>query len=283
MTETGQVRFPAFTAHCPEGVLEMKLTVAHCHTDSSGRMPPHVLAKVMEDAVKRQMEACGWGRETMETKNVALVVGWTSIQIRRLPHVGENLLVRVWPSRKKSAMYVHKYAFFTDAGEALASAAVLSLPMDRTSRKLTPAEGLTLPEIVIPGEADVPSLRKAFPDELPGQAVRTVCAHEIDENGHMNNTCYLQWAGELYDRDHCEQHEPRSIWIQYINELMEGQTVMLDYATEGQCLFVRGTANQTDSFLAVIQYESLANDRDCQQILHKRNTNKFLERSGKTE
>lgn len=119
MTETGQVRFPAFTAHCPEGVLEMKLTVARCHTDSSGRMPPHVLAKVMEDAVKRQMEACGWGRETMETKNVALVVGWTSIQIKRLPRLGESLLARIWPGRKKCSMHVRKYAFFTDAGEAL--------------------------------------------------------------------------------------------------------------------------------------------------------------------
>lgn len=256
MTETGQVRFPAFTAHCPEGVLEMKLTVARCHTDSSGRMPPHVLAKVMEDAVKRQMEACGWGRETMETKNVALVVGWTSIQIKRLPRLGESLLARIWPGRKKCSMHVRKYAFFTDAGEALVSAAVLFLPMDRTSRKLTAAEIPTLTEVVIPGEADVPSLRRAFPTKLPNQAVRTVRVHEIDENGHMNNTCYLQWAHELWEDDHRRQHEPRSIWVQYANELMEGQTVTLDYAVQGQRLYVRGSVNQTDSFLAVIQYES---------------------------
>ena len=256
MTETGQVRFPAYTAHCPKGVLEMKLTIARCHTDSSGRMPPHVLAKVMEDAVKRQMEACGWGRETMVTKNVALVVGWTSIQIKRLPRLGESLLARIWPGRKKCSMHVRKYAFFTDVGEALVSAAVLFLPMDRTSRKLTVAEIPVLPEVVISGEADVPSLRRAFPTKLPNQAVRTVRAHEIDENGHMNNTCYLQWANELWENDHRRQHEPRSIWVQYANELMEGQTVTLDYAVQGQRLYVRGSVNQTDSFLAVIQYES---------------------------
>ena len=147
-------------------------------------------------------------------------------------------------------------SFFTDAGEALASAAVLFLPMDRTSRKLTAAEIPTLPEVVVPGEADVPSLRRAFPTKLPNQAVRTVRAHEIDENGHMNNTCYLQWANELWEDDHRRQHEPRSIWVQYANELMEGQTVTLDYAVQGQRLYVRGSVNQTDSFLAVIQYES---------------------------
>lgn len=251
------MRFPAFTAHCPQGMLEMKFTVARCYTDPSGRMPSHLLAKVMEAAAKRQMETCGWDRETVEKKNIAWVVGWTSIQIKRLPHAGEKLLVRIWPGKKKFSMHVRKYAFYTDAGEALVSAAVLFLPMDRKSRKLSlTAETLTLPEVIIPGEADVPSLRKVFPDELPYQHTRTVCAHEIDENGHMNNTCYLKWACELYDRKHHEQHEPRSIWVQYINELMEGQTVTLDYTEKGQRLFVRGTANQADSFLAAIQYES---------------------------
>lgn len=72
----------------------------------------------------------------------------------------------------------------------------------------------------------------------------------------MNNTCYLQWANELWEDDHRGKHEPRSIWVQYANELTEGQTVALDYAVQGQCLFVRGSVNQADSFLAVIQYES---------------------------
>lgn len=256
MTDSRQVRFPIFTARCPKGVLEMKLTVSHRCTDSSERMPPHVLAKVMEAAVKQQMEAYGWSRETVEKKNVALVVGWTSIQIKRLPCLGESLLVRIWPGRKKCSMDVRKYAFFTDAGETLVSAAVLFLPMDRTSRKLTVAEIPALPEVVIPDEADVPSLREPFPDELPNKSVRTVCAHEIDENGHMNNTCYLQWVGELWENTCTGQHEPRSIWVQYINELMAGQAVTLNYAVEGQRLFVRGTVNQADSFLAVIQYES---------------------------
>lgn len=263
------MRFPVFTVPCPEGVLELKFTVTRCHTNPFGRMPPHMLAKVMEDAAKQQMEACGWGRETVEKTNVTWVVGWTSIQIKRLPHAGENLLVRIWLGRKKLSMHVRKYAFFTETGEALASAAVLFLPMDRTSRKLTlAAETLTTPEVVIPGEADTPSLRVAFPDDLPCQSVRKVCAHEIDENGHMNNTCYLEWADELYSIDHHEQHEPRSIWIQYINELMEGQAVTLEYAGTGQRLFVRGTVNQADSFLAVIQYEPCgapSGGRDCPQ------------------
>ena len=260
--------FPAFTACCPEGVLEMKFTAARCDTDPFGRMPPYMLAKVMETAMKQQMEMCGWGREMVEKTGVTWVVGWTSLQIRRLPHGGENLLVRIWPGRKKFSMHVRKYAFFTEAGEPLVSAAVLFLPMDRRSRKLTlAAETLTLPEVVIPGEADIPSLHKIFPDKLPFRSERTVCPHEIDENGHMNNTCYLQWAGDLCGKEFHKQHEPRSIWVQYINELTQGQTVTLDYAAEGQLFFIRGRVNQADSFLAIIQYESSDHSADDEDRL----------------
>lgn len=174
--------FPAFTACCPEGVLEMKFTAARCDMDPFGRMPPYMLAKVMETAMKQQMEMCGWGREMVEKTGVTWVVGWTSLQIRRLPHGGENLLVRIWPGRKKFSMHVRKYAFFTEAGEPLVSAAVLFLPMDRRSRKLTlTADIPELPEVMLPGEANIPSLRQPFPHELSRQCVRTVCAHEIDE------------------------------------------------------------------------------------------------------
>ena len=145
----------------------------------------------------------------------------------------------------------------TEAGEPLVSAAVLFLPMDRRSRKLTlTADIPELPEVMLPGEANIPSLRQPFPHELSRQCVRTVCAHEIDENGHMNNTCYLKWASELCDQEFHAQHKPRSIWVQYISELTEGQRVTLEYAETGQRFFIRGTANQADSFLAVIQYES---------------------------
>lgn len=263
LTETGQMQFPAFTAHCCEGVLEIKFAVDRCHTDPFGRMPPQAVAQVMEAAVKQQMEGCGWGRETVEQKNLVWVVGWTSIQIKRLPHLGETLLVRIWPGRKKHSMHVRKFAFFTDAGEPLVSAAVLFLMMDRKTRKLAlSAAEPVLMEVVIPGEADIPKLHEVFPSELPHKRTRIVASHEIDENGHMNNACYLEWAGALCEEQYLAQHEPRSIWVQYIKELTEGLTVTLEYVMKKQKLFVHGTANGGDIFLAVIQYKYCGNLTD---------------------
>lgn len=242
----------------------------------------------MEAVFREQMEACGWGRETVERTNVTWVVGWTSILIRRPPRAGEKLMVRIWPGRKKLAMHVRKYAFFSENGEALVSAAVLLLAMDRRSRKLTmAAERLHLPEVVIPGEAAVPELRVDFPGELPHQRTRKVQSHEIDENGHMNNTCYLEWVNSLCGEDWLGQHEPQSIWVQYLNELTVGQAVKLEHVTQGQRLYVRGTTNGSTAFLAVIQYASCGspvNGQDCLQHLNSprdRTNQDIFERSGR--
>ena len=288
MTDPDRMEFPAFAPRCPEGALEIELTVAPCQTDPSGRMTPQAVAGVMEAVFREQMEACGWGRETVERTNVTWVVGWTSILIRRPPRAGEKLMVRIWPGRKKLAMHVRKYAFFSENGEALVSAAVLLLAMDRRSRKLTmAAERLHLPEVVSPGEAAVPELRVDFPGELPHQRTRKVQSHEIDENGHMNNTCYLEWVNSLCGEDWLGQHEPQSIWVQYLNELTVGQAVKLEHVTQGQRLYVRGTTNGSTAFLAVIQYASCGspvNGQDCLQHLNSprdRTNQDIFERSGR--
>lgn len=149
------------------------------------------------------------------------------------------------------------------------------------------AERLHLPEVVIPGEAAVPELRVDFPGELPHQRTRKVQSHEIDENGHMNNTCYLEWVNSLCGEDWLGQHEPQSIWVQYLNELTVGQAVKLEHVTQGQRLYVRGTTNGSTAFLAVIQYASCGspvNGQDCLQHLNSprdRTNQDIFERSGR--
>lgn len=247
--------FPEYTPRCPEGVAELKITVSPGLADQEGKMRPEALAHAMETITEQQLEKHGWGRTALQKKNMVWVVGWTSIQIKRLPHCGESLLLRTWPGRDKFSMRVRKYAFYTAAGEALVSTASLFLLMDRKSRKMiSSATNVNLPAVVIPGESDVPKLQIAFPERLPHNRLRTVCCDEIDANGHMNNSCYLAWADALCTSEYRTNHEPGSIWVQYAKELRESQTVVLEYGMEKDVLFVRGKADGANAFLAAIQY-----------------------------
>jgi acyl-ACP thioesterase len=73
---------------------------------------------------------------------------------------------------------------------------------------------------------------------------RTVAHEEIDLNGHLNNTHYLDWADGLMG-----EKTPTSLWVQYVKELMEGQEVTLRYELGEDGLYVRGSSVAAESFL----------------------------------
>ena len=247
---------PDYTPLCPAGVTELALTVTPEQTDGGGVMRLDALTHAMELATREQLQTSGWTQAVFDAKNLVWVIAWTSIQIERMPQAGESLLLRVWPGQKKLSMHVRKYAVYSAAGEPLAGAASLFLLMDRVKRTLAPqSAGPEFPAVIIPGEAENPPMRIPFPEKLLNHSTRTVCAGEIDANGHMNNACYLAWADELCDPAYRASHEISAVWVQYTKELMEGQSAALDWALEDNRLCVRALADGADAFLAVIQYQ----------------------------
>ena len=234
--------FPQYTAACPAGVYQKKFPM----TGLSGQVRPGDLAREMEKITEEHLGILGMSRDRLKAEGKIWVIAWTQIHISRLPKLGEQVILRIWPGKMKAMMQVRKYAFYTADGEALACAASIFVMMDAGTRSFAaPSEILKyLPVVEIPGEPDLPPMRMNFPAELEQTLSRTVAAEEIDLNGHLNNTHYLDWADEL-----TEGRVPTSIWVQYVKELLEGQQVDLQYGRQEETLYVRGMAEGCDSFL----------------------------------
>ena len=71
---------------------------------------------------------------------------------------------------------------------------------------------------------------------------------EIDYNGHLNNSKYLDWVEELLDSNFYTEKTPKQS-VQYVKELREGETAKLRYTWENEVMYVRGIHNGEDSFL----------------------------------
>lgn len=239
--------FPEYTAVCPAGVYQKKITM----TGLSGRIRPGDLAREMEKITEEHLGILGLSRDRLKAEGKIWVIAWTQIHISRLPEPGEQVLLRIWPGRMKTMMQVRKYAFYAADGEALACAASMFVLMDANTRSFAaPSEILKyLPVVEIPGEPELPPMRMNFPTELGQTLSRAVAAEEIDLNGHLNNTHYLDWADEL-----TEGRVPTSIWVQYAKELMEGQKVDLQYGRQEDTLYARGVAEGCDSFLLTAMF-----------------------------
>ena len=239
--------FPEYIAACPAGVYQKKFLM----TGLSGQVRPGDLAREMEKITEEHLGILGMSRDSLKAEGKIWVIAWTQIHIARLPKLGEQVILRIWPGKMKAMMQVRKYAFYTADGEPLACAASIFVMMDANTRSFAaPSEILKyLPVVEVPGEPELPPMRMNFPAELGQTLSRTVAAEEIDLNGHLNNTHYLDWADAL-----TEDRVPTSIWVQYVKELLEGEAVMLHYGIQDDMLYVRGTSDNRESFLLTANF-----------------------------
>ena len=103
-----------------------------------------------------------------------------------------------------------------------------------------------MPEaVVIPGEPENPKMNLPFPQEYEALAGRTVEASEIDYNGHMNNSHYLDWTEALPEESWLNRHALKRVWIEYTQEMTEGQGLyhgMYTQYTQGTTFPFLGTA-----------------------------------------
>lgn len=249
--------FPEYTDKCPEGAYQFETEVLKEQTDSFGRMRIGDLARQMQMLTEMHFDRnAGLSIDELTGRGKSWIIAWTDIQINRLPKAGEKILMRIWPGKNKSVMYSRKYAFYTLEGEPLMTTASLFLLMDRKTRGVAepPEQMKNMQPVEVEGEPGHPRMRIPFPGEYRNKLTRTVIPEEIDYNGHLNNSHYLDWAEELLDTSYVENHEPKEIWVQYTKELREGQQALLKFTWEKDTMYLHGSDGENEFFLLKMTY-----------------------------
>lgn len=248
--------FWEFAQDCSEGVFQKTMLVICEQADAYGRMRPSALARQMGDATAEHMALMGLDFDMLQSHGLMWVLARTALQVKRLPRHGEVVLLRAWAGKEKHWTYPRRSAIFSATGEQLVSACSQWMLIDANTRKLAPPSELlgAIPIVSLAGEAKPPPMQVPFPEELPHQAERAVQPSEIDLNGHVNNSFYLDWATELLDAMYQQEHTLSSFWVEYCHELFAGQSVSLRYKQEGDTFFVRGDVEGEESFSLRLDY-----------------------------
>lgn len=213
------------------------------------------MARQMEKITEMHLSSFGIDYISLREEGKAWVISWTAIHINKLPAKGDTVILRMWPGKNKAVMYNRNYGFYTEQGEPLACASSLFVMMDLKTRSVAmPSPKVKqIPVISVPGEAKPPKMRETMPAELTKQVTRVVQPTEIDKNGHMNNTCYLDWADDIRKIEGVNDKIPSYVWVQYIQELREGQKATLSYEAMEDALYLIGRG-EVDSFVIKMVY-----------------------------
>jgi acyl-ACP thioesterase len=111
-------------------------------------------------------------------------------------------------------------------------------------------------ELAVPGSLAIKGLEN--------NCSRKVLFSDLDRNGHMNNTRYLEWMGDLLPSAFHRSHTPREFTVCYHSEAMEGEPLDIHYDMKEGGLLQVDAWRQNDSnannhhrvFVAQVQYET---------------------------
>ena len=107
------------------------------------------------------------------------------------------------------------------------------MDLDKRSMILPGKSGISVLGTLRGNELDTPA--GLVPAQLVNHRSRQVCFTDLDRNGHMNNTRYLDWIDDLLPSLFHEKHSVKEFTVCYLSEAREGQRLDMhwDFPEEG--------------------------------------------------
>ena len=240
-----------------EPIFRKEFEINDLYVDCFGRLKPSAILFLAQEAAGHHCLELGLSWEQLAQKGLFWAVVRHRVQITRLPRRGETVMAETWPMPTTRTAYPRALVIRDREGNELLRLISLWVLMDLNTRAM-----------ILPGKSGVEVLGTLRGTELTAPRAiatrtmersvgRTVLFSDVDRNGHMNNTKYLDWVQDLLPSAFHEGHTLREMTVCYMTESREGQTLDLGWTlTEDGTMQVDGTRNGERIFAALLQFES---------------------------
>ena len=226
-------------------VYTTKFPVTTAHVDCFGRCKVSSFLRFAQDAAEEHCQLLGTDWDTMAKKRYFWAVIRQRLQITGYPKAGDTVTVKTWPMPTTRVAYPRAAEGFDGEGNSLFKVISIWVIVDMDTRAM-----------VLPGKSGVDVAGTVLGTELkaPGglpagtftnSGFRTVSYSDLDVNGHMNNTRYLDWVCDLLPSAFHRDHPLKAATICYMTEALEGQQLQLSWSGE-ETIRVDGSLSQTD-------------------------------------
>ena len=217
------------------------------YVDCFGRMTPSSILLMIQEVAGKHCTALSVDYDTLAKRRMFWAVTRHRVQVSRMPRLGETIRVETWPMPTTRVAYPRSVVAYDAAGNECFRAISLWVLMNLNTRSM-----------ILPGKSGISVVGSLRGLELPSPGSlalmdhtqtrqRQVCFTDLDRNGHMNNTRYLNWVSDLLPSAFHQEHEVKEFTICYHAEAREGQLLDLswDFPQE-DCLQVDARRADTD-------------------------------------
>ena len=222
-----------------EPIYTQQFTINDNAVDRYGRLKPSMILFYVQEMAGRHFDLIAMDYDQLAAKGMIWAIIRQRVQISRIPTRGETIRVETWPMPNTRAAFPRSVIAYDAEGHEVFRSISLWVLMDVNTRSMIlPAKsGLSVPGTVRGNELAPPT---ALPSKvMANHRSRSVCFTDLDRNGHMNNTRYMDWIDDLLPSAFHEEHTAKEFTVCYLSETREGQNLDLhwDFLEDG-CLQV---------------------------------------------
>lgn len=219
----------------------LKTIVSISDCDPSGRPRPSSILIQMQELGEVHAASYGLSRQHLGENGMCWVLYRQRIVMDAYPTFGDEIAISTWPGTVEGPVFPRHFLFERPNGERIGRAVTAWVLMNiETRRPLRPT--------ALPGEVPIHTGRET-PLPLPGMlrlpaseplGTRTVHYSDLDVNGHMNNTRYIDWVCDLLDYPTLSRRGLGEWQINYTAEALPGDTLALYQAEDEGGILVQG-------------------------------------------
>ena len=244
----------------PIFVKEYEITDAA--VDCFGYLKPSMLLFFCQDVAGHHCHLLGTDFEALAQKNMIWAIIRQKVQITRLPRSGERIRIETWPMPTTKVCYPRSTVACDEAGNELFRSIAMWVLMDRTSRTmiLPGKSGVDVQGLLTGTELAAPG--SLAPRQMENLRKRQVCYTDLDRNGHMNNTKYLDWISDLLPSSFHRNKKVQEFTVCYHAEAREADTLHMGWQVGDDLLQVESWRENSEPgsfhriFSAQVRYGS---------------------------
>ena len=243
-------------------IYELKLPVKPEDLDHCGKLNMSALLYYAQEAAGAHATVLGTGWDELQKKNLFWAVIRTRAEVLKQP-AGKEITLKTWPMPTSRTAYPRCVMGYDADGTLLFKVLSLWVLMDVNTRAMVlPAKsGVEVLGTIEGGEPEMP---KGIPvTEQENRIYKTVERQQLDRNGHMNNTRYMDWVMELMP-----EKEVESMELCYFNEGRLDDNMELAYTLNDGTLSLNihrlrtdGTDSKDRIFAASVRYSVNQNEK----------------------
>lgn len=226
-----------------------EMRILNHDVDFRGRLTPAALLRHTEQIASDHADADGIGAKFLGARGLAMLIGKQALRFDRVPTIGEKLTLTTRGERCRHAMVKRITTVADEAGRqvALVDARWIIVDMNK-ARILREAPWDTSPfwHDALPEELPQSVHRSAERLESAGtyQASYSIC----DENGHLNNSHYLDIACDALPLDELRRAPVTFAAIKYDRQVPLGESMEVLRAPSGDGWYVAGRRDGKNAF-----------------------------------